>query len=143
MRQQVTVDVHIILRRDRDVLLCLRQGGYASGQYCLPSGHLDDGETVVDCAVREVREEVGVTIKPAALQPASVIHHLSPEGRPRVGFFFATTVWEGEPYNAEPDKCAKISWVPMDVLPGNTVPYAAAGLAHYRGGVGIGLHGWP
>jgi hypothetical protein len=32
----------------------------------------------------------------------------------------------GEPVNAEPHKCAKIEWFPVDMLPPNTYPYTAA-----------------
>ncbi|MEV6865195.1 NUDIX domain-containing protein [Streptosporangium subroseum] len=137
------MDVHVILRRDDQILLCLREGtGYADGLFCLPSGHLDVGETVIDCAIREAREEVGVLIDPDALQPAAVVHHLSPEGKPRVGFFFAATTWGGEVVNAEPNKCAKLEWVPVDMLPDNTVPYTAAGVALYLADAVVGVHGW-
>ncbi|GGS84233.1 hypothetical protein GCM10010156_48530 [Planobispora rosea] len=143
-RYQVTVDVHVILERDEQILLCLRQNtGYRDGWYCLPSGHLEADETIVDCAIREAREEVGITLDPTMLRPATVVHHLSPEGRPRLGVFFAASVWEGEPVNAEPHKCGRIDWVPVDRLPDTTVPYTVAGIALYRDGVGIGLHGWP
>ncbi|GAA2880971.1 hypothetical protein GCM10010517_43800 [Streptosporangium fragile] len=143
-RQQVTVDVHVILERDGHILLCLRQGtGYRDGWHCLPSGHLDPGETVIDCAIREAYEEVGVVIAPGDLRPATVVHHLSPEGRPRVGFFFVTDIWGGEVVNAEPTKCAKVEWVPIGILPSNTVPYTLAGVELYRSGAWIGVHGWP
>lgn len=143
-RQQVVVDVHVILEREGDILLCLRQGtGYADGLHCLPSGHLDPGETVIDCAIREAREEVGVEIDPGHLRPATVVHHLSPEGRPRVGFFFAANAWTGEVVNAEPQKCAKLTWAPADMLPDNTVPYTSAGVNLYLAGAGVGVHGWP
>ncbi|GIH72169.1 NUDIX hydrolase [Sphaerimonospora thailandensis] len=143
-RYQVTVDVHVLLERAGHILLCLRQGtGYADGLYCLPSGHLEEGETVVQCAIREAREEVGVIIDPADLRPATVVHHLSPEGRPRIGVFFAAFRWNGEPYNAEPSKCGGLTWSPIDTLPDNTVPYTAAGVELYRSDTGIGVHGWP
>ncbi len=142
-RYQVTVDVHVILQRGDQLLLCLREGtGYRDGWYCLPSGHLEEGETVVECAVREAREEVGVHVAPASLRPATVVHHLSPEGRPRLGVFFAAFEWDGDPYNAEPHKCAKVEWASADQLPDNTVPYTAAGIDLYRSGTGIGVHGW-
>jgi 8-oxo-dGTP diphosphatase len=142
-RQQVTVDVHVILERAGRVLLCLRDGtGYADGLFRLPSGHLDAGETVIECAVREALEEVGVTIDPGHLRAAAVVHHLSPEGKPRVGFFFATDTWEGEIVNAEPSKCARVEWAPADALPDNTVPYTVAGLDLYLAGVVVGVHGW-
>jgi 8-oxo-dGTP pyrophosphatase MutT (NUDIX family) len=143
-RYQVTVDVHVLLLRGGKVLLCLRQGtGYADGQYCLPSGHLEEGETVIDCGIREAHEEVGVIIDPADMRPATVVHHLSPEGRPRLGAFFTAERWKGEPYNAEPGKCGEVVWAPIGDLPGNTYPYTAAAVDFYRRGVGIGVHGWP
>lgn len=143
-RYQVTVDVHVILERGDQILLCLRDGtGYRDGWYCLPSGHLEAGETVIDCAIREVREEVGVVIAPADLRPATVVHHLSPEGRPRVGFFFNASRWEGSVVNAEPHKCGGLAWVSADALPDNTVPYTAAGISAYLRGAGIDVHGWP
>jgi 8-oxo-dGTP pyrophosphatase MutT (NUDIX family) len=142
-RQQVTVDVHVILERAGQVLLCLRDGtGYADGLFCLPSGHLDAGETVIECAVREALEEVGVTIDPDHLRAAAVVHHLPPEGKPRVGFFFATDTWEGEAVNAEPNKCARVEWAPADALPDNTVPYTVAGLGLYLTDAVVGVHGW-
>jgi 8-oxo-dGTP diphosphatase len=142
-RQQVTVDVHVILERAGQVLLCLRDGtGYADGLFCLPSGHLDAGETVIECAVREALEEVGVTIDPDHLRAAAVVHHLPPEDKPRIGFFFATDTWEGEIVNAEPNKCARIEWAPADALPDNTVPYTVAGLGLYLADAVVGVHGW-
>ncbi|OMI33488.1 NUDIX hydrolase [Streptomyces sparsogenes DSM 40356] len=57
---------------------------------------------------------------PPALRPVHVMHHHNPEGRPRVGcWFFATAEWEGEPVNAEPHKCAGISWHPMNAAAGD------------------------
>ncbi|WP_433517842.1 NUDIX hydrolase [Nonomuraea sp. CA-143628] len=143
-RYQVTVDVHVILERGSDILLCLRDGtGYRDGWFCLPSGHLEDGETIIDCAIREVREEVAVTIDRRDLRPATVVHHLSPEGQPRLGVFFSASRWYGEPVNAEPAKCADLLWAPVKQLPDNTVPYTTAGISLYLDGVGTGLHGWP
>ncbi|MET8863353.1 NUDIX domain-containing protein [Nonomuraea sp. NPDC004580] len=143
-RQQVTVDVHVILERGKDILLCLRQGtGYRDGWFCLPSGHLDEGETVIECALRETREEVGVHLDLASLRPATVLHHLNPEGKPRIGFFFATSHWTGDIINAEPHKCAAVEWFPARRLPDNTVPYTIAGLDHYHRNQPIGMSGWP
>lgn len=43
-----------------------------------PSGHLEEGEPVIDGAVREAGEEVGVTINPDDLAFAHVVHYRAP-----------------------------------------------------------------
>jgi 8-oxo-dGTP diphosphatase len=51
------VGVHVILRRGGRVLQLRRAGDtYATGQLCLPSGHLGQGESIVQAAVRETLE---------------------------------------------------------------------------------------
>lgn len=143
-RYQAIVDVHLILIRDGLILLAERQGtGYADGLYNLPSGHLEDGESVVDGAIREAAEEVGIRLDPAHLRCATVLHHRNPEGRGRIGFFFEATHWHGEPENREPTKCAKLTWADPTLLPSNTVPYAAAGIHAYVTSTPFALHGWP
>ena len=85
-----------------------------------PSGHLEAGESVARCAVREAGEEAGVDIDPADLNFTHVVHHRNPDGQGRIGIFFTATRWAGEPVNREPDKCAGLHWVlrgSHDVVP--------------------------
>jgi ADP-ribose pyrophosphatase YjhB (NUDIX family) len=65
----------------------------------LPSGHLEDGESVAQAAVREAAEQVGVDIDPADLDFTHVVHPRNPEGQGRIGIFFTTARWAGEPVN--------------------------------------------
>jgi 8-oxo-dGTP diphosphatase len=139
------VDLYVLLRRpDGMILLLERSGtGYADGQLCPPSGHLEEGESVVQGVIREAREETGVLIEPADLVFSHVVHHRNPVGQPRIGFFFATTRWHGEPANLEPHKCAGLYWADPARLPANTVPYTAAALAAISRGAPFSLDGWP
>jgi 8-oxo-dGTP diphosphatase len=139
----VVVDVMLIIERDGLVLLAERSGtGYADGALNLPSGKLEPGEDVVAAVIREAHEEVGVVVDRADVRAVHVMQHLNPEGQTRVGWFFKADRWVGEPYNAEPHKCARLLWAPADHLPGNTWPYTAAGLAQYRAGTPFSLHGF-
>jgi 8-oxo-dGTP pyrophosphatase MutT (NUDIX family) len=45
-----------------------------------PSGHLEEGESVIDGAVREAGEEVGVAIDPSDLTFVHVVHYRAPGG---------------------------------------------------------------
>ncbi|HUY49294.1 MAG TPA: NUDIX domain-containing protein [Streptosporangiaceae bacterium] len=107
-----------------------------------PSGHLEAEESVVRGVIREAREETGVLIDPADLAFSHVIHHRNPLGQARIGFFFTTTRWEGEPVNREPHKCAGLYWVDPARPPVNTVPYTAAALAAITRGASFSLDGW-
>jgi 8-oxo-dGTP diphosphatase len=143
MAPHTVIDVMIILERDGHLLLAERANtGYADGLLNLPSGKVDPGENVVDAIVREAREEIGVRLDPGALRIVHVMHMRNPEGQTRVGWFFATAHWDGEPVNAEPHKCGGISWHPADQLPENTVPYNAYGIAHSLKGEPFSVHGW-
>jgi 8-oxo-dGTP diphosphatase len=142
-RYQSIIDVHVILEREQEILLLERQGtGYCDGMLHLPSGHLDEGEQLADGAAREAFEEVGIRIHPADLRLATVVHHRQRTDLARVGMFFATSHWTGEPYNAEPHKCGKLLWCNPSVLPTNTIDYPAAGIASYLTGTPYTVYGW-
>jgi 8-oxo-dGTP diphosphatase len=139
------VDVYVVLRRDDGQVLLLERSntGYADGQLCPPSGHLERGESVVDGAVREVKEEVGVVIVPSDLAFCHVVHHRGPgESEGRVGFFFMAARWQGVPANMEPDRCAGLMWVDPARPPARTVPYTAAALGQIAAGAPFALDGW-
>ncbi|GAA3469627.1 NUDIX domain-containing protein [Nonomuraea roseola] len=85
---------------------------------------MEEGESALEAAVREAREEVGVVIDPADLTFVHAMHR-APD---RMGLFFRAERWTGEPYNAEPGKCAALDWHPLDALPDGLVPYPEAAL---------------
>jgi len=143
-RYRSIVDVYVLLQRPDGMILLLERAGtgYADGQLCPPSGHLEAGESVVQGGVREAREEVGVLIDPADLAFSHVVHHRNPQGQARIGFFFTAARWQGEPVNREPHKCARLYWADPARPPANTVPYTAAALAAITHGAPFSLDGW-
>ncbi|MFI0219802.1 phosphotransferase [Streptomyces lydicus] len=125
-----------------EVLLSRRAGQvYAAGLWHLPSGHLDGPhEDVVDALVREAREETGVVIDPDDVRGAVTVHHRSPGGASRSGYFFEVQRWTGEARNAEPNVCDAIMWARLDALPDEMVAYCRAGLDAYRAGTRLAVH---
>ncbi|WP_433329907.1 NUDIX hydrolase [Spirillospora sp. CA-294931] len=143
-RYTATIDVHVILERAEEILLLERQNtGYCDGMLHLPSGHLEDGETIPAGAARELAEETGVHADPADLRLVAVVHHHQRHDLARIGFFFATARWDGEPRNTEPHKCGKLLWCDPRVLPSNTIDYPAAGINSYLTNTPLTVHGWP
>jgi 8-oxo-dGTP diphosphatase len=130
MRTTFPVTVHLFFFRGSQILLIRRfNTGYADGQYSVPAGHLDGGETVIAAAAREAMEEVGVRIEPLDIEFSSVMHRL--DGEERVDFFVKIRDWAGEPFNAELDKCDEIRWVDVNDLPANTIPYIGQALRNH------------
>lgn len=143
MPYSAVVDVMLILERGGRVLLAERAGtGYADGALNLPSGKLEAGEDILAAGIREAHEEIGVELHRDALRVVHVMQHRNPEGQTRIGWFLRAERWAGEPYNAEPHKCAGLLWAAVDDLPNHTWPYTAAGLAQYRAGSAFSLHGF-
>ncbi|MEV4293190.1 NUDIX hydrolase [Microbispora rosea] len=168
-RYRPVVDVHLLLidggapvrsgvsTGGAKVLLGRRQDtGYADGEWqIMPSGHLEEGESVVDTAVREAREELGIEVD--GCEVVHVMHHRNAGGTARIGMFLVPRSITGIPVNAEPHKCAELAWFPLDRLPERTVPYARAGVEAVRralasrppglpaavdGSPVFSLHGW-
>lgn len=137
------VDALLILVRGDHVLLAQRQGtGYADGAWNLPSGKLEDGETVLQAAQREGLEEIGIRTAENDLDFVHLIHYCNTIGDARIGVFFLARGWRGEPYNAEPHKCSQIKWWPLHRLPANTYPYTAEGIRAYQHGASFSAVGW-
>lgn len=134
MRARFLVAVHLFFFRGDQVLLSRRfNTGFRDGEYSVPAGHLEGGETVMEAASREGEEEAGVKIQINDMTFSSVMHRI--EIDERVDFFFTVNQWEGEPFNAEPEKCDDLRWVDVNALPANTVPYVRQALANHRKGI--------
>jgi len=141
MRATFPVTVHLFFLRENQILLLRRfNTGYADGQYSVPAGHLDGGETVLAAAAREAQEEVGILLEADDIQYSSVMHRR--DGDERVDFFVNIIKWDGEPVNAEPDKCDELCWVDVNDLPENTIPYIKRALHNHLNRIKFDEFGW-
>jgi 8-oxo-dGTP pyrophosphatase MutT (NUDIX family) len=116
------VVVHDAVRDAAAVLLTRRPDNLRrhGGQFALPGGRLDPGETPVDAALRELDEELGL-----ALRPDEVIGQLDDFGT-RSGFRITPVVaWaEGaEELKPDPVEVFKVFHVPLTDLESPEIPY--------------------
>ncbi|MDD5084005.1 MAG: NUDIX domain-containing protein [Candidatus Moranbacteria bacterium] len=133
--------VHLFLLKDGNVLLSRRfNTGYRDGEYSVPAGHLDGGETAIVVMIREAEEEIGVILQRANLKMAHIMHTL--DGRETVSFFVVAEKWAGDIVNNEPEKCSDLSWFPIDALPENTIPYIRHALECTQKGIAYSEFGW-
>lgn len=64
---KILVHASVVSLRDDRVLMVLESKSENHGRWNLPGGHIEIGETVIDGAVRECREEVGLEVRPLHL----------------------------------------------------------------------------
>jgi 8-oxo-dGTP diphosphatase len=140
-----TPEVSVIIRKGAKILFVRREHtGYADGTYALPGGHVEPRERFSDAAIRESKEEVDVTIKPADLKPLLAMQR---QGRDkddiRVGIFFEALSWSGTPKNMEPERHGPIAWFDAYDLPYDEImPFQVDGLRAISKGETYVEQGW-
>jgi 8-oxo-dGTP diphosphatase len=154
MRFQVVPAAYVLLRRSADgvgqLLLQLREGtGYMDGHWAAAAaGHVEAHESVLEAAVREAAEELGIGIRPDDLVPLCAMHRtVAPHGPidERVDFFFECRSWSGQPRLQESDKSVDLRWFDLDALPEPVVPHELQVMTALRDGTlrPIVTHGFP
>jgi 8-oxo-dGTP pyrophosphatase MutT (NUDIX family) len=78
--------------------------------WTLPKGKCHDGETDVDCALREVHEEAGLRCELGPELPSTSYH--DSRGRPKTVRYWTMEVWSGEfrPH----DEVDAVAWLPVE-----------------------------
>ncbi len=80
------VGVGVVVWRDGRVLLIRRGRPPRLGQWSLPGGAQAVGETVFETAVREVREETGLSVVPTGI--VTVVDAITPDGAGRALYHY-------------------------------------------------------
>ena len=96
--------------------------GFGQHTYALPGGHVEFGESFVDCGRRETQEECGITLRGMAVVPFTA-NVCVPEQQYHYIIPFVRGIADSEPGNSEPEKCAGWVWckypegIPTPVFP--------------------------
>ena len=116
MNERPKVGVAVIIIKGNQVLLGKRRNAHGAGTWCFPGGHLEFGETIQDCARREVLEETGLVV--ANLRLTTYTNDIfEAERKHYVTLFVIAEHNSGEPRGLEPAKCAGWEWFSWDNLP--------------------------
>ncbi len=118
------VAVYVMAINDREEILLLRRvnTGYRDGFYDMPAGHLEEGETLRQAALRELKEETGLVVSEDDLEFVELLHRMSRD-RVYLDIFFVAKQWQGEAQIMEPSKCDHLAWFPLTHLPKDIVPH--------------------
>jgi 8-oxo-dGTP diphosphatase len=118
------VCVAVVAVRDRRVALLKRsKSGTWPGQWCLPGGRVEQGETLMQCCRRELAQETGLSVLRFCFQ--CVTECLGPPHL--VGLVYRARTVSGELTNREPDRHDEVGWFRWDDLPAPLMP----GVAQY------------
>lgn len=107
--------IGVVVMRNDQILLGKRKGSHAAGTWAFPGGHLEFGESVEDCARREVLEETGLKVLSLELGPW--VANIIDEQKHYVTLFAYVNDFEGELQLLEPDKCEGWHWFSPKELP--------------------------
>lgn len=110
------VGVGVLIRRNGRVLFGLRRSAHGRGCWAPPAGHLEHGESVVECAKRETLEETGLTLQRPRLAKAFT-EDFFPTGKHYITLFVVADSPRGQPVVKEPDKCLEWRFVDWSHLP--------------------------
>jgi ADP-ribose pyrophosphatase YjhB (NUDIX family) len=107
----------VVTNKDGDVLLIQRSD---NGNWAIPGGAIDLGESLTQAAVRETREESGITCEITGIvgiytDPQHVILYTSNgEARQEFSIVLTAQAVSGEP--APSDESSQVRWVSRDEL---------------------------
>ncbi len=79
------------------------------GDWSWPKGKLDAGETLPECAVREVFEETGARVELGV--PLPMVRYVLPDGQDKTVRYWAARVRDSGPRTAAADEIADVVWL--------------------------------
>ncbi len=121
-KKKVGAGFGVILKRNGKILLGKRHQDpdkadsafRSAGEWSLPGGKLDWGESIESGAIREVKEETGITIKnPKVIS----VHNCKNKHAHFMTVGLITTKFKGEARVMEPNEITKWEWFGMHNLP--------------------------
>ncbi len=121
-KKRVGAGLGVILIKEDKILLGMRHPDpdkadsafRSAGEWCLPGGKIDFGETLEECAIREVSEETGIIIKnPEVIS----IHNCKNEHAHFLTAGLIAKEWTGEAKVMEPDEIIEWKWFNINDLP--------------------------
>lgn len=120
--QKVGAGVGVILVRKGKILLGKRHPDpkkadsafKSAGEWSLPGGKVDFGESLEEAAIREVKEETGITISsPKVIS----VHNFKNKHAHFVTVGLTTNTWKGKAKVMEPDQMTQWTWFSLKKLP--------------------------
>ena len=102
----------MFIRQANQVLLIRKKRGLGAGRINAPGGKIEAGESPLACAVRETKEEIGVTVLDAALM--AELRFVERVDQQWYGYAFVASEYDGAPTETIE---ATPQWFAVDTIP--------------------------
>ncbi|MFA5946661.1 MAG: NUDIX domain-containing protein [Patescibacteria group bacterium] len=126
------VGVGVIVLRDGKFLLGKRRNAHGEGEWALIGGKLDHGESIEDCARREIHEESGMEIANIRFTTLFNSVRYPPKHFLAIGVVADWVSGEAQVYPAE--KISEWGWFDFDQLPAPMFLDSLTLIQNYRSG---------
>lgn len=113
--RQVRVGVGVIIKKNGKVLIGKRKGEHGGGYWAFPGGHLEFGEKIEKCVIRETTEETSLKIK--NINFGAVTNDIFSKEKHYITIFMVCDWKSGTPKIMEPDRNEKWEWISWNKLP--------------------------
>lgn len=112
VEQYVAVAANII-KRDDEILLVQEGKDHVEGQWNLPAGTLERGESPENCAEREAREETGLNVFPEEFV-GTYIGRSDVYEDDVIVFVYHASIVGGDPEAPDDDTVQEVEFVPVE-----------------------------
>lgn len=130
------VGVGVIIENEKGQILVGKRKGSHSPFYSIPGGHLEQGETFEEAAIKEIREETGLRIfTPQVISVTNNLNTFKTEEKHYISVILYANTFEGEPELREPEKCEGWEWLQPDEIPSPQFDASAFAIECYLKGV--------
>ncbi len=133
----VKVGVGVLIRNPlQQILLGLRIGSHASGEWGAPGGKVEFGDRILKTAEKETLQETGLRVTAIRLIcVGEEMRYIESDDTHFVDFGVLAQYHGGEPRIMEPNKCLEWRWFDLDQLPPNLMESTYDMMRNYREGV--------
>jgi ADP-ribose pyrophosphatase YjhB (NUDIX family) len=102
------------LLKDDAICLAMKKRGFGEGNWNGYGGKVEEGETIRQAAVREIKEESGVEINERDLEEVALVDFIFEDGKHLLVHTYFTRVWNVEPTETEE---MRPLWYTFDTIP--------------------------
>lgn len=116
MKNRPLVGVGVIIRDNDRYLLMKRHNSHGEGTWATPGGHLEFGETLEQCAIRETREETSLLIE-SVIYLGITNDFFETENKHYITIWMEVVRFKGKAKINSSREMTEIGWYSLDQLP--------------------------